>query len=838
MKKIPLFLFIILVLSSFTYAEWVRPLSVTSSNLDNVCNQDGSFLYRFGGIWGCGLFNTSNISMTITYNSTNITYYVPNGNFSSDIYLNNHSINNANFVYLNRLLFNTTYTDGHTEGSLHWDDDIKTVEVDTNIENFEIPLGHTLVRAVVNKLGFTIYRGQAVYINGAQGNRATVNLSIASDEVSTSKLLGLMAHDCDDSMNCYVIFNGDLNYVDTTTWNIGDNLYVSNVLGNLTNIKPVAPLHTTSVGKVVVKNINGTIGVRVQNGFEITELHDVNGTAPSISGKVLVWDNVSGIYNPQDVPYQRNASGWIYNNTTIVTNGSPNVGIGTTNPGGVFDIMSNGQVFIRPQYSTIGVTGGYGVNIGGKTDNDYYILTVNGSTGQFVKIFNAQNGALTVWGDKHITFGGNINHVYNSATIPPLHLGNGAGNGAQLSLSNGNDPEVGWKFISHWNTNEMLVTRGSDVNWIWKGKTGQTANLMSWQNSTGGSLVDISINGKVGFGTTNPVNKVDIEGALAVGATYSGTNTAPVNGLLVEGNVGIGTTSPDAPLQLENANRATFVMAKTGLNNPFTDTTNLGAWHDGSVVAVFNQASSSNGGISIQGFTGNSSTTNAFLFDGHMGSASPSVSAILIRGWKTNGTTSRTALNGTERILGIASGSGAELFSFLANGYFGLGTTNPQFKLDVNGSLNVNGNATINLPFINIWNFTDGGYTLSIADTNVYYNFSNWILDGNNAFSFNSTTGIIKPQINGSYEIIFGTSINCGLNGIYGIGIKKNSVNPEGTQCYTHFEGAGTHNTRSFNCVMSMNTNDNLSVVIDDEGTPAQNCNVIQQSLTIKRLMN
>ena len=53
--------------------------------------------------------------------------------------------------------------------------------------------------------------------------------------------------------------------------------------------------------------------------------------------------------------------------------------------------------------------------------------------------------------------------------------------------------------------------------------------------------------GNVGIGAL-PVNKLDVEGAVAIGATYSGTSTAPTNGLIVEGSVGIGTVSPGSKL--------------------------------------------------------------------------------------------------------------------------------------------------------------------------------------------------------------------------------------------------------------------------------------------------
>jgi hypothetical protein len=60
--------------------------------------------------------------------------------------------------------------------------------------------------------------------------------------------------------------------------------------------------------------------------------------------------------------------------------------------------------------------------------------------------------------------------------------------------------------------------------------------------------------GNVGLGTTTARNRLDVEGAAVIGATYSGTNTAPANGLLVEGPTYIGRiTDPGgmgSPFQL------------------------------------------------------------------------------------------------------------------------------------------------------------------------------------------------------------------------------------------------------------------------------------------------
>ena len=61
---------------------------------------------------------------------------------------------------------------------------------------------------------------------------------------------------------------------------------------------------------------------------------------------------------------------------------------------------------------------------------------------------------------------------------------------------------------------------------------------------------DLVVQGRVGIGTTRPANKLDVEGAMAVGATYSGTSAGPTNGMIIEGNVGIGTANPQERLDV------------------------------------------------------------------------------------------------------------------------------------------------------------------------------------------------------------------------------------------------------------------------------------------------
>jgi hypothetical protein len=63
------------------------------------------------------------------------------------------------------------------------------------------------------------------------------------------------------------------------------------------------------------------------------------------------------------------------------------------------------------------------------------------------------------------------------------------------------------------------------------------------QWTTSGSDIYNNNTGKVGIGTSNPKNKLDVAGGMVIGSGYAGTETASSDGLVVQGPVAIGATA-------------------------------------------------------------------------------------------------------------------------------------------------------------------------------------------------------------------------------------------------------------------------------------------------------
>jgi hypothetical protein len=145
---------------------------------------------------------------------------------------------------------------------------------------------------VKNDEAVTITKGQAVYLFGASGNKATVKLAYNTGDSTSATTLGLAAEDIAAGQNGLVITQGVLDGIDTSIYSPGDILYLGATGGSWTAVKPYAPNHLVYLGVVEKSNAgNGQILVRPQNGYELDEIHDVDLiTTPPTTGDVLTYN--------------------------------------------------------------------------------------------------------------------------------------------------------------------------------------------------------------------------------------------------------------------------------------------------------------------------------------------------------------------------------------------------------------------------------------------------------------------------------------------------------------------------------------------------------------------
>jgi hypothetical protein len=138
-------------------------------------------------------------------------------------------------------------------------------------------------------------KGKAVYINGAQGQRPSIILASNETEATSSKTLGIVAEDILSGQEGFVATYGTVRNLNTSTFSEGSGLWLG-TSGNLTMTRPIQPLHSVFIGYALKNSVNaGRIFVRVQNGFELEELHNVLVSGLS-NGDVLQYDSATDLW--------------------------------------------------------------------------------------------------------------------------------------------------------------------------------------------------------------------------------------------------------------------------------------------------------------------------------------------------------------------------------------------------------------------------------------------------------------------------------------------------------------------------------------------------------------
>jgi hypothetical protein len=151
---------------------------------------------------------------------------------------------------------------------------------------------------VRNSTGSTLSKGKVVYISGATGNRPNAILAAANTKVAAINSIGIVTADIPNNSDGFVAVNGTLHNLNLSSFSAGDLLWLSTTAGNyVANTPPAEPNYSVFIGYVARAHpTDGRLVIKIQNGYELKELHGVEITSPATNdflyyGSDGLWKN-------------------------------------------------------------------------------------------------------------------------------------------------------------------------------------------------------------------------------------------------------------------------------------------------------------------------------------------------------------------------------------------------------------------------------------------------------------------------------------------------------------------------------------------------------------------
>jgi len=249
-----------------------------------------------------------------------------------------------------------------------------------------------VVCLVRNTTGATLTKGTAVYISGATGQNPTVTKAQANNDTNSAQTLGLMSADLANNSNGYVTIIGLITNINTSAYTDGEQLYLSpTTAGALTTTKSYAPNHLVYVAVVEYAHpTQGKLFVKVQNGYELDELHNVSAQSPS-NGQVLIYNASTSLWEKNTLTDGTGISitegaGSITIANSGVTSAVAGTGISVSGATGAVTITNS-----APD-QTVALTAGTGISTSGTYPN--FTIT-NSAPDQTVALTGAGTTSIT-----------------------------------------------------------------------------------------------------------------------------------------------------------------------------------------------------------------------------------------------------------------------------------------------------------------------------------------------------------------------------------------------------------------------------------------------------------
>jgi hypothetical protein len=418
----------------------IELVSTSSATITFPTAESGFAVASLGGATGTVL--SSSYALFSTY-ATTASYYVETdpvfvsksaslATTGSNTFRGNQTVTGSILMSGSSYISGVDYIDFDTTASnigavsrLKWNDTDGTLDLGLKGGNVTLQIGQEEVVRVVNKTGVNLTEAgyEVVRLDGAQGNRIKVALAKGDGDANSLDTLGLVTENIAINGEGFVTSYGLVRSIDTRgvlqgeTWADGDALYLSpTIFGGITNIPPTAPSHSVRLGYVVQSSPNGSIFVKVDNGYELDELHNVLINTSSLAyGDLLMRDGNNVWVNSKQLSGSYSITG-----SLTVSGSSTFTNIGSTNFTGSVNITgSTTQTGNNILIGTTTLSGS--INVSGSQN-------FNGSSSFFgnhiLSGSNTIRGNTFMFGDIQVSGSSNFNNSEFIVTGSTSVLGN------------------------------------------------------------------------------------------------------------------------------------------------------------------------------------------------------------------------------------------------------------------------------------------------------------------------------------------------------------------------------------------------------------------------------
>jgi len=564
---------------------------------------------------------------------------------------------------------------------------------------------------VKNSSGAQINKGKVVRIIGAVGDNPLIATASYENDNNSANTLGITYQNIPNDDFGYVITEGTLIGINTNTFTAGQLIYLG-ATGSIIGTAPVAPLHAVRLGEVLRSQLNnGSIYIRVDNGYELGELHDVKDTSTTSSyGDLLV------------------KSGSVWTNSNQLT-GS----YGLT--GSLNATSFTGSLLGTASYATQALSSSYALNT---TSASYALNATSAATASYANNFTVA-GTLTAQTlvvqtiTSSIIYSSGSNQFGDATNDTQLLIGTTKVTGS-LEVT-GSTTITGSLNVSSGITGSLLGTASYAVNALTASYyNGSVVSASYALTATSASYAQVAVSvsyfsGSISTAISASYAATASYAVLATTASYfSGSLSAPGSttqilynnggtvagdsGLVYSGsNVGIGTTSPGYKLEVNGTQRVVgnFYLYNTVTNVASNYSNQRGLGFDASTGATeiaastvplqLSRFSTTGDVLTIRhsgSYVSSLKTDGGAIFTGNVGIGTTSPLEILhlqssqpviqftktgILNWKIGN------ISGNNFTINTDAGGG-DAFNILTNGNVGIGTTNPSARLSLGSSTN------------------------------------------------------------------------------------------------------------------------------------------------------